>query len=1053
MFTSLARPQWDESIKGAVDRAHNPAFRFFTEVLPRLLPPERRYIASFILPEAPLEAIITPCDPSFANQQVDFYCPRAKLVIEIDGAQHREPDQQRLDQRRDAYLRQQGIETVRIPTPEVDCPADIIVSAIAQLADRLEDDVLTYDWEKIGHEIEWQRAASYELLLRTQMALLQLMRTGVLDLRDPEWRIAASSDALSDTMPSITAAAFEDICDMVDNLCLLLNRDFQRPLLTITRERPAVELDIGILGCWSEAECAPNVVYARSDYFENRNYFTVACAPALAYDTLGESRREPVSRALRFFLKRLFGFDSFRSGQEGIIRKALARNPTLGILPTGSGKSICYQMACLLQPCISLVVCPIVSLIQDQERNLANFGITRATRIDGQMNSDDKHAVTHGFGSGRHQIIWVSPERFQIAEFRNQLSSIASAMNYGYAVIDEVHCLSEWGHDFRVSYLKLPETIKKFCPHALLLGLTATASFNVLADLKAELGVRNSDIQTAETLDRSELTYHIKRVEGGNRLGAIDSVLDELNEHHRQASGLDSIFEPNGDDSVCGIIFANTKKNARFPGTGCKEILEHLIANNISADAYHADRGDERGGIQRDYLDNKFTVMVATKAFGMGVDKPNVRYTIHSGLPWSIEAFYQEAGRAGRSNDPSRNQSDCYILYVPDPDAKRTERLFAANTTVEEIKAMQNTLRGDLSTLFHLWSLNHDGIEEEKGHVFSIYKALVHGEDTSGIAPIDFNSLGPHSRGKVERALYRLAIMDIVEDWTVEHRHRVFNVRMNHWEGDLETRAKKAVEDYIGRHSSAPVSFDDPHPSFAPYAADYQRALPGKRFFGLIDALLKWTNDHIVFNRRRAIGNMLALCESNRSEEEMRNYINRYFKLNTDIGNQLDLIVGSQRSFQPWVDIFYTLQPTDDPTERVAVLKTHDQIADLVPLCDRYRESNHGDIGLEWTAMMSHLLSGECTAWEIRDQLSFVFEKLSDYPHLDTGNLLACTLELAARAPERSRDVLGEAITAIMPQQAHRAYQLLGDSATLAYLLEESLDRLERTWGRSHHDR
>ncbi|WP_160709061.1 RecQ family ATP-dependent DNA helicase [Enterorhabdus sp. P55] len=1001
----------------------------------------------------PFTDLVEACDPSFADQQVDFYCPRAKLVIEIDGSQHREEAQESLDRRRDDYLRRNGIETVRIPVGELYPGSASLANVLALFAARLESDVPAFDWELVGDKLEWRQAAGYELLMRTQVALLQLMRAGVLDLEARSWRISATSDVLQEAMPAIVVEAFEDICDMAENLCLLLGRDFQRPQITVSGDAADARIDIGLLRCWSEDDRVPGIVYVRNDYFEDRRPFAVATAPAIAYDTVDETRREPAGRALRFFLKRLFGYDEFRSGQEGIIKKALARNATLGILPTGSGKSLCYQMACLLQPCVSFVVCPIISLIQDQERNLLEFGISRIARIDGQMASDDKHAVTRAFGQGRHQIIWVSPERFQMREFRDQLLEIAGRLHYGYAVIDEVHCLSEWGHEFRVSYLKLPGAIRAHCPGALLLGLTATASFNVLVDLKAELDVTDHNIQTAETLDRQELAFHIRRIDESSRLKAIDEALDEIEQRHREEDGVESLFEPAGDDSVCGIIFANTKKNRRYPGVGCQEILDHLISQDIGADVYHADRGADRSRVQQRYLDNEFTVMVATKAFGMGVNKRNVRYTIHSGLPWSIEAFYQEAGRAGRDDDPKRSWSDCYILYVPDANAERTERLFAASTTIEEIQRLQDDLQGDLSTLFFLWNRNHDSLEREKEHILAIHEKLIRECDERGLARISFTGLGSNKKGKVEQALYKLAIMGAIEDWTVDYRGQRFDVKVADLGDNAEMRMREAVERYIGRHSDAPVSFVDPDPSFAPYAAAYEQATPCKKLIGLIDALLSWTNDNIVFSRRRAIGNMLALCESERSDEEIRDYINRYFKLDVSLGNQLDLVIGSPGNFMPWIDVFYTLVPTDDPLERMRTPKGAEDLREIPPLCDRYREGSHGNIGLEWVTMMSRLLADEYLEREIADQLSFVFAKAGDYPSLDVETLLDETLALAATAPSGARDALGAAVVSTMPQQAHRAYQALGDHASLAHLLEGSLEKLRATWERKNHGR
>ncbi len=355
-------------------------------------------------------------------------------------------------------------------------------------------------------------------------------------------------------------------------------------------------------------------------------------------------------------------------------------------------------MVCLLQPCINFVVCPIISLIQDQEVNAREFGIDRVGRIESQMNTSEKSEVLDKFGQGRYFFIWIAPERFQMMDFRNQLSKIASNRHFGYAVIDEVHCLSEWGHDFRVSYLKLHGTIKKFCPEAQTLALTATASRNVLEDLLCELEITKANVQTSTSLDRPELSYHIIKTSEADRAENLQKILDHLNDHFCTSEGISSIFEPNGNNSICGIIFCNTTASPYTPLSSCDGVLGLLRSKNIASDSYHSKKGDERALIQERFLKNEYTVMTATKAFGMGVNKKNVRYTIHNGLPWSIEAFYQEAGRAGR--DPSRNSSECFILYSNESDPTDVRTLFEEKTSVSKIREAQESLQGDLSTLF-----------------------------------------------------------------------------------------------------------------------------------------------------------------------------------------------------------------------------------------------------------------------------------------------------------------------------------------------------------------
>ena len=197
----------------------------------------------------------------------------------------------------------------------------------------------------------------------------------------------------------------------------------------------------------------------------------------------------------------------FREGQLSIISNALAKNDTIGLLPTGSGKSVCYQLSAILQPAISFVVCPIKSLMFDQKIDLDSVLFTRVNHISSSDDSEDKKKIQNEFGQGKYFFIFISPERFQLKTFRQYFSSVNEKFNIAYAVIDEVHCLSEWGHDFRTSYLNLSNTIQRHCTKFNFIGLTATASINVLKDIQIEFGIKQENVKTPANYTRSELEF------------------------------------------------------------------------------------------------------------------------------------------------------------------------------------------------------------------------------------------------------------------------------------------------------------------------------------------------------------------------------------------------------------------------------------------------------------------------------------------------------------------------------------------------------------------
>lgn len=1043
---------WTHTIKGSPDGRYNPAAEFFTQLLPSALPPDKKYIVNYILPEALISDIVPECSSRFIEQCVDFYCPRANLVIEIDGSQHDRGPQSFLDRERDLYLKTNGIDSIRIKTDELSAER-----AAHLLCKRFEED------EESEEDRDESTSFAFEIALRTQIALVTLMKRGALSPSASSWNLDFTCDRPDIDADALITAAVEDIFDLLENICILLDKPFVRPKLSLSNELPDIRLDISATKAWSELESAPATVYARNDYYETEDYFSVSQADPITYNTTDLARRSEVDRALDFFLNYLFGYDTFRPGQAGIIRKALARSATLGILPTGSGKSLCYQMACLLQPCVNFVVCPIISLIQDQELNSHEFGIDRVGRIDSQMERSEKNVVLDAFGNGKHFFVWISPERFQTTDFRQRLSEISAHKHFAYAVIDEVHCLSEWGHDFRVSYLKLYGTIKKFCPEAKIIALTATASRNVLEDLLCELEITKANVQTSTSLDRPELKYHIVRTGEQDREEKLDSILDSINRHFQQTEKVKSIFEQRGKDSICGIIFSNIRNSPYKASSSCEGTLVHLKERGIQADSYHGGRKDERSRIQEEFLDNQFTVICATKAFGMGVNKKNIRYTIHNGLPWSIEAFYQEAGRAGR--DSVNNDSECYILFSDDNDVNDVRRLFEESTSVEEIIDLHPNLSGDLDTLFFLWSGNHEDWQIERYAIIETFKWLFRNRNASGHAFPKFDLVheltwekavermknGKTNKAEVrietQDALYKLAILGIITDWTIDYAKRVYDVELREIDGESEPLVKEHLETYIRRHNPT-FSFNNPSPAHRKYVNAYNEAPAGKKLIGLIDALLLWTNDNIAFSRRRAIGNMLELCESKRSEQDIRNYINSYFRLDTESNDQLDIIVRDSTHIETWLKLFMTYELTDDPTIQVDKLKDEGELASIAALCDRYRESFHANIGLEWSTMMARLLSNGFSDEDIESQFAFIASEMPEYDELDPDKLFGQTLRLLERASDDAKDAFGYAVIKHAPKRIRQTYDQLNDAATLTHLITMADAKLRSVWNR-----
>lgn len=1066
------RPSWARTIQGS-DDGNNPALRFW-HLLCELLPDDLAYMRALILPEASIARILEGRGRSpeqipdeFADQHVDFFCPIANLVIEIDGSQHERDPQRALDKRRDRILQYSGTKTLRISTSELGEAKRanaVALHAIEVIRARLEEAAgkhaanLTAQDEPtrvvaLGDDAGAEAALihEYETALRLQATFLELMLEGELSPTAPVWHLDLQGDVPRSRLHAIARAATADIFDIVGNLCALVDpRGSYRPPRIAFAERgtaprtgstnalSATVIDVSAFRTWDEADleaaAQPRTVIIRSAHDLFRNEFELATAPPIRYRTIARAPadiRAKTTDALRYFLKLLFGHDEFRPGQLGIICRALARRPTLGILPTGLGKSMCYQMACLLQPALSFVVCPIMSLMQDQERSLRSHGIDHVARLDSQMTPKARAKVRRNLSAGRFHLVWVSPERFQDRTFRLELREVARKLSFGYAVLDEVHCLSEWGHDFRVSYLLLNKTFRQYCSGVSLLGLTATASQVVLTDLKAELRLTSQDIQTLDSLNRPELRFHIRRTTPDERLYEMDKALDEVATRHSETASKAAVFRPKGEDTICGIVFANTRAgHMESKLVGCEEIKDHLWDLGIPAETYHSGRAEHRTRIQERFMNNEFPVMVATKSFGMGIDKSNVRFTIHAHLPWSIEAFYQEAGRAGRSSDNA--SADCFVLYVPDSDPERVRRLFSRATTVDAIHRIQPELEGDLSAIFFLWGMGYASFAEELRRMLRLVVLLEDRRTAEDFATIGDDAVGDRSERpdqrsiQTEKALYKLSICGLVRDWTRDWNLRTITVELSSVEGFSLEQAAAQVEAYIARHSPG-FSIASPRADHRRYVESYRRALRGEdrgapeggqnesqgarrcaptdladleatteapeqrsdlaRLGALLGMLLMWTNENIVYARRAAIGNMLALCESELDDEQVGRYIESYFKLDTKLNDRLEHVARNPDDVDVWLDVFYRKARRrgtggeEGTSERagqgfeVRVLRKDAELADIVPITDRFREAYPTSIGLEWVSLMARLLTNSFDADEVVEDLTSILRR------------------------------------------------------------------------------
>lgn len=785
----------------------------------------------------------------FKDQRCDFavrLSDNKRLIIEIDGPEHDQPEQQHLDAKRDAALEAAGWVTLRLPVRDLAAPSK---KQAAKLREFFSGCRASNALALNHHNPFWlddeRRRASLLLLVplavaRIQKVLVRLVNSGILRLDAPSWTLLVREGDVP-----CAWLALEDFSQLLGNLLALMDRPPHPPIKLLVEacpefgeselSTPSEDAALTVLPGGGDSSVRPDIVLdvsmllrkrpvtntavhqAPSDdrpprfsvwsVYRAQAKHRVACAKSVPYVVHPESENP----ALNYFLNYVFRKAAFRDGQMRMLSRSLARKDVVGLLPTGAGKSLCYQLAGFLQPGVTLIIDPIRSLMHDQVRSLRVIGVHRAVYVDSTLSDDERRRRQDDIRQGAWQFVFVAPERLFIRVFRECLETGASAdppLWFSYCVFDEAHCVSEWGHDFRPAYLAVGESARRFCGtedgRLPFIALTGTASYDVLADVQRELGIEDEEsIVSLTSFDRPELHFEVyavddpdgprpvnpfknKELAGILKQGFLVELLkDTLPKHELWADGSpESFYELNGRSTNSGIVFC---PHASLKGVfGVHDVAGKIarelpqLRNSVGRFASSTMETDALVETQNRFMSDALAVLVATKAFGMGVDKPNIRFTVHLSMPASVEAFYQEAGRAGRDGSPAL----CVLLLSEIYDDK------------------------DLMLYFHEQSFPgadsdkrvlHRHLKGKRGLEWKLSRLTTKGATCH---PITYSD--DKDKNEIGKAVYRLLCVGAVDDYTIDYNRNLYELHLTHHDDQhYIERTARHLSKYVSKCEAA----------------------------------------------------------------------------------------------------------------------------------------------------------------------------------------------------------------------------------------------------------